>query len=114
MRRKLCALAPTIAATLFASLGSAAEFAWAGMRNPCKQSAEDGLDSSQLGKKIGTFINLADKGEWAQAVFNVNNRFPESKPWVTWAVGAVRERQPEARVRDDHVLRSRLRASPAL
>jgi hypothetical protein len=90
MRRMLCALA-LFMATLFASLGFAAEFVWTGMRNPCKQSAADGLDSSQLGKKIGAFITLADKSEWAQVVFNVNNRFPESKPWVTWAVGAVRD-----------------------
>jgi hypothetical protein len=77
----LCAISP----------GDAAEFRWTGMRNPCKQSAEDGLDSSQLGRKIGRFVTLADHHAWAQAIFNVQNRFPQSTPWVTWSVGQVRD-----------------------
>src|SRR5688572_23088129 len=69
-------------------------YTWTGMRNPCKQSAEDGLNETQLGKKIGTFITLADKHEWAQAIFNVNNRFPGARPWVTWAVGDLKGATP--------------------
>ena len=61
------------------------------MHPPCKQSAEDGLDSSQLGKKIGTFLALRDPDAWANAILNVNSRFPGSKPWVTWSVGEVRD-----------------------
>jgi hypothetical protein len=72
---------------------SAAEIAWTGMRNPCKQSGEDGLNEKQLSKKIGKFILLEDAGEWAQAIFNVNNRFPGSKPWATWGVGEIRDAQ---------------------
>ena len=71
-----------------------ATYTWTGMRNPCKRSAEDGLNEKQLGKKIGTFTTLADKDEWAQAIFNVNNRFPGSRPWVTWAVGDLKDATP--------------------
>jgi hypothetical protein len=90
MRRFLNAL---VSVALFSSIspGDAAEFRWTGMRNPCKQSAEDGLDSSQLGRKIGAFVALADQHAWAQAIFNVQNRFPQSTPWVTWSVGQVRD-----------------------
>ena len=35
-----------IAVLCCTSSAVAAEFRWTGMRNPCKQSAEDGLDSS--------------------------------------------------------------------
>jgi hypothetical protein len=76
---------------LGASLNNAADFTWTGMRNPCKLSAEDGLNEKQLAKKIGTFILQRNPEDWAQAIFNVNNRFPGSKPWVTWGVGKVRD-----------------------
>src|SRR5688572_31738544 len=79
----------------FASaLASAEQYTWTGMRNPCKKSAEDGLNEKQLGKKIGTFITLDGKEQWAQAIFNVNNRFPGSRPWVTWAVGELKDATP--------------------
>jgi hypothetical protein len=69
-------------------------YTWTGMRNPCKRSAEDGLNEKQLSRKIGTFMTLADKHEWAQAIFNVNNRFPGSRPWVTWGVGELKGATP--------------------
>ena len=72
----------------------AQQITWAGMRNPCKQSAEDGLNEKQLGRKIGTFILLPSKEAWAHAIFNVHNRFPNSRPWATWGVGDVRDAQP--------------------
>jgi hypothetical protein len=75
----------TVATTIHA-----AEFKWTGMRNPCKQSAEDGLTDKQLGRKIGKFITLDNKEQWAQTIFNVNNRFPNSRPWATWAVGNLK------------------------
>jgi hypothetical protein len=68
----------------------AANYKWSGMRAPCKMSAEDGLNEKQLSKKIGSFIPLAGNDQWANAVFNVNNRFPGSRPWVTWAVGDLK------------------------
>ena len=63
------------------------------MRNPCKQSAEDGLNEKQLGRKIGTFILLPNKEAWAHAIFNVHSRFPNSRSWATWGVGDVRDAQ---------------------
>jgi hypothetical protein len=77
-----------------AAAAAAQTYTWTGMRNPCKRSAEDGLTAKQLGKKIGTFITLADKDEWAQAIFNVNGKFPGSRPWVTWAVGDLKDATP--------------------
>src|SRR5688500_1037541 len=64
------------------------------MRNPCKVSAEDGVNEKQLSRKIGKFITLANEDEWAHAIFNVNNRFPNSRPWVTWAVGDLKDATP--------------------
>ena len=84
-----------LASIFFVAAASAADtYTWTGMRNPCKRSAEDGLNEKQLAKKIGTFITLADKHEWAQTIFNVNNRFPGSRPWVTWAVGDLKGATP--------------------
>jgi hypothetical protein len=93
MPHRIAAACALSALLLTTTPAVAAEFRWTGMRNPCKQSAEDGLDARQLGKKIGKFIPLANEGAWAHAIFNVNNRFPDSTPWVTWAVGEVRDAQ---------------------
>ena len=68
----------------------AAAYKWTGMRAPCKISAEDGLNEKQLSKKIGTFLVFDNKEQWAHAIFNVNNRFPNSRPWITWAVGELK------------------------
>lgn len=83
---------------LAALTSSAAQLRWSGMRNPCKISAEDGV--TNLGKKIGKFIELENE-QWAQAVFNVNNRFQGSTPWITMAVGEMPETTlPGAEVQD--------------
>src|SRR5687768_13870884 len=87
-------LVVSVMIALSSSLAQAEQYIWTGMRNPCKRSAEDGLSEKQLGKKIGTFVTLADKHEWAQAIFNVNNRFPGSRPWVTWGVGQLKDATP--------------------
>jgi hypothetical protein len=73
---------------------TAQQFHWVGMRNPCKVSGEDGLNEKQLDKKIGKFILLPNADAWVNAIFNVQSRFPKSRPWVTWSVGAVRDAQP--------------------
>src|SRR5687768_362679 len=69
---------------------AAAKYKWTGMRAPCKVSAEDGLNEKQLSRKIGKFLVLENKEQWAQVIYNVNNRFPGSRPWVTWAVGELK------------------------
>lgn len=84
-----------LAVVFMTTLAAARSYTWTGMRAPCKVSAEDGLNEKQLGKKIGKFVPLASKDEWANAIFNVNNRFPGSKPWVTWAVGELKDAKPE-------------------
>ncbi len=71
--------------------GFAAELKWAGMRNPCKRSAEDGLNEKQLDKKIGTFITLDKKEEWTTAILTVSSKFPTAKPWASWAVGDLKD-----------------------
>jgi hypothetical protein len=71
---------------LAVTAASAAELKWSGMRLPCKVSAGDGV--TNLGTKIGTFTTLS-KEESAQAIASVNRRFPDSRPWATWAVGVV-------------------------
>src|SRR5688572_9705985 len=93
MRFLIVVAAVFVVASTFAP-ASAQQLTWTGMRNPCKVSAEDGLAEKQLGQKIGTFVTLADEREWAHAVFNVNNRFPGSRPWVTWAVGELKGATP--------------------
>ena len=85
----------TLAVVLVSSFAHARSYTWTGMRAPCKVSAEDGLNEKQLGKKIGKFVPLENKDAWANAIFNVNNRFPGSKPWVTWAVGDLKDAKPE-------------------
>jgi len=83
-----------LAILLLASVSVRAELKWAGMRNPCKLSAEDGLNTKQLGKKIGTFIPLASKEEWAVTIKNVSAKFPQARPWATWAVGDLKDAKP--------------------
>src|SRR5688572_1221405 len=72
------------------SLTHADKYKWTGMRAPCKISAEDGLSEKQLSRKIGTFLVFDNKDQWAHAIYNVNTRFPGSRPWVTWAVGELK------------------------
>src|SRR5688572_12122483 len=89
MGRSLVAAAVGLV-TLANSYALAATYKWTGMRAPCKVSAEDGLNEKQLGRKIGKFLTLGNKDEWGHVIFNVNNRFPGSRPWVTWAVGELK------------------------
>ncbi|MCF0069286.1 hypothetical protein LZD49_02310 [Dyadobacter sp. CY261] len=58
-------------------------FKWTGAWQPSRISAGDGITALDI--KIGKFINLP-KEQLAQVIFNVNNRFPGSQPWSTWAV----------------------------
>jgi hypothetical protein len=69
------------------SQGLGAAFKWSGVRNPCKVSAEDGV--TNLSTKIGRFLTITNEAEWAQIIFNVNNRFQGSTPWMTMAVGSM-------------------------
>src|SRR5688500_17779197 len=84
-----------LAVALLTALADARNYTWTGMRAPCKVSAEDGLNEKQLGRKIGKFVPLENRNAWANAVYNVNNKFPGSKPWVTWAVGELKDAKPE-------------------
>ena len=90
MGRSFVATAVTFI-TLVNTSALAATYKWTGMRAPCKVSAEDGLNEKQLGRKIGKFLTLGNKDEWGHVIFNVNNRFPGSRPWVTWAVGELKD-----------------------
>jgi len=79
---RLCAASIAFAAML----SPAADLKWTGMRIPPKVSAGDGITA--LGTKIGKFTTLT-KEEVAQTIFNVNGKFPGSRPWATWAVGPL-------------------------
>jgi hypothetical protein len=77
---------------LLAALPSAAAtFQWAGGKSPAKKGNTPG--------RQGDFIVLDEVGEWSRVVHNVQRRFPRSKPWVTWAVGPLREKA--ATISDD-------------
>jgi hypothetical protein len=70
-----------------------AKYMWTGAWQPTRISAGDGITA--LDTKIGKSINLANADEYAQVIFNVNNRFPGSKPWTTWAVGDMSRLTPK-------------------
>lgn len=61
-----------------------ASFKWAGAWQPTRKSSGDGV--TKLDVKIGQFITLP-KESLANVIFNVQNKFPGSAPWATWAVG---------------------------
>jgi hypothetical protein len=67
-----------------AGIRQTAVYKYTGAWQPSRISSSDGITA--LDVKIGKFINLP-KEELAQVIFNVNNRFPGSKPWSFWAVG---------------------------
>nr|WP_295922417.1 hypothetical protein [uncultured Dyadobacter sp.] len=67
-----------------ARLSAKPSYTWTGAWQPSRISSGDGITALDI--KIGKFINLP-KEQLAQVVFNVNNRFPGSQPWSTWAVG---------------------------
>jgi hypothetical protein len=68
---------------LSAGLGAGATaWKWTGGKQPGK------LTTPKTGQvNIGEFINLGPKEEWGQVIYNVANKFPGSKPWITWGVG---------------------------
>lgn len=70
---------------------TATGFKWTGAWQPTRKSATDGI--TELDIKIGNFITL-DKESLARVIFNVNNKFPGSKPWATWAVGDLSRLTP--------------------
>ncbi|MDB5049289.1 MAG: hypothetical protein JWO30_2360 [Fibrobacteres bacterium] len=87
---------------LAAGLGSAATaFKWTGGKQPGK------LTTPKTGQvNIGEFINLASKEEWGQVVFNIANKYPGSKPWITWGVGTWPEHsQPITDAQSDEALK---------
>ena len=75
------------AALMGLSLAGAAQGAtawkWAGAKQPGK------LTTPKTGQvNIGEFINLENKEQWGQVIYNVANKYPDAKPWITWGVGA--------------------------
>lgn len=83
-----CLLAVSLTSALRTSpparRSASTSYTWTGAWQPSRISAGDGITALDI--KIGKFINLP-KEELAQVIFNVHNRFPNSKPWSTWAVG---------------------------
>lgn len=75
-----------------AAIPAAATFKWAGAWQPTRKSAGDGI--TKLDTKIGTFITLPDAASLANVIFNVQNKFPASTPWATWAVGDLSKATP--------------------
>jgi hypothetical protein len=67
------------AATQIASAATA--FAWTGGKQPTKTP----------NGHIGVFTHLADKDAWANFVYNINNKYPASRPWIHWGLGNWRE-----------------------
>lgn len=63
---------------------TAPAYHYTGAWQPGRISAGEGV--TELDIKIGKFINLP-KEELSGVIFNVNNKFPGSKPWAFWAVG---------------------------
>ena len=84
---------------LSAASASAAGFKWAGAKSPCKKGDTPG--------KQGDFILLDGPAEWGRVIANVQSRFPASRPWVTWAVGPLREKAAsitdEQRAHEEHL-----------
>ena len=78
-----------------------AGFKWTGAWQPTRKSAGDGV--TKLGIKIGEFITLPNQESYAQVIFNVNNRFPGSKPWATWAVGDLSKATPKGQSLSDEL-----------
>jgi hypothetical protein len=79
---------------------SAATYKWAGGRSPSKKGDTPG--------KQGDFILLASPDEWVNVVGNVQRRLGGPSPWVTWAVGPLKEKAAaitdEQRRHEEHLL----------
>jgi len=80
-----------LACCFTAATASAATYKWAGGKSPSKKGATPGQQ--------GDFIVLSGPEEWSRVVRNVQRRFPGSKPWITWAVGPLKEKA--ASISDD-------------
>lgn len=64
----------------------ATKYTFVGPKQPGK------LTTPATGKvNIGEFINLNSPEEWGQVIFNIANKYPEAKAWVTWGVGPYPE-----------------------
>ena len=72
-------------------IAAPAAYKWTGAWQPTRISSGDGITALDI--KIGKFINVP-KQALAQVIFNVNNRFPGSKAWSTWAVGDMQNLTP--------------------
>jgi hypothetical protein len=81
------------------SHATATTFRWAGGKSPAKKGDTPG--------EQGDFIVLGGSKDWGHVVRNVQQRFPEAKPWVTWAVGPLRDKaasiSDEERQHDEHL-----------
>ena len=61
---------------------AATAWKWVGGKQPGK------ITTPKTGQvNIGEFINLGSKEEWGHVIYNVANKFPTAKPWITWGVG---------------------------
>jgi hypothetical protein len=83
MARRLL-LVSFIALAFGATAVSAATFRWAGVKSPAKVGGTPGQQ--------GAFLTLAAPEDWTNAVRSVHGRFPGARPWITWAVGPLREK----------------------
>src|SRR5690349_16183725 len=89
---RLCVIRPLAFVCAFgAASASAATYKWAGGKSPSKKGATPGQQ--------GDFIVLSGPEDWSRVVRNVQRRFPGSKPWITWAVGPLKEKA--AAISDD-------------
>ena len=79
-----CAVSMMVFAVVMAGQASAATaFKWTGGKQAGK------ITPPKTGQvNIGEFINLDKKEDWGNVIYNVANKYPGSKPWITWGVGA--------------------------
>lgn len=71
------------------------KYKWTGTWHFTRTSAADGI--TELDTKIGYNVLLANNNAYAQAIYNVNNKFPGSAAWTTLAVGELSELIPVAK-----------------
>jgi len=76
-----------------------AKYKWTGVWQFTRTSSGDGITNLDI--KIGKNVILPNVKEYANAIFNVNNQFPGSKPWSTLAVGNLERLIPTAQNMSD-------------
>jgi hypothetical protein len=95
----VCSALVALATGVLASESAAAAFKWAGGRSPAKKGGTPGQQ--------GDFVATDGPAEWTHIVQQVQGRFPAARPWVTWAVGTLREKaatiSDDDRHHDDHL-----------